>query len=180
MDSIFELASPLAGLDARHGLFAVLGNHDMWTKPSVITNALEYQGIQLMRNSGVTITQGGQELHLAGSDDAWSVYPDLKVTLADKPADAPAVLLMHEPDLADAVALDGRVALQLSGHSHGGQVRIPGIGPLVLPYLGEKYHYGLYQINQMWLYTTRGIGVIQPPVRFNCRPEVTEVTLVPA
>jgi uncharacterized protein len=178
VESIFELAPLLAGLDAWHGIFAVLGNHDLWTQASLVTSALENEGILVLRNSGMTIVQGGQRMYLAGSDDAWSGYPDLKATLADKPEDAPAVLLMHEPDLADTVALDGRVALQLSGHSHGGQVRIPVIGLLVLPYLGEKYHSGLYQIDHMWLYTTRGIGVIQPPVRFNCRPEVTEVTLV--
>ena len=85
---------------------------------------------------------------------------------------------MHEPDFADEYALDGRVSLQLSGHSHGGQVRLPGLGALVLPRYAQKYDQGLYRVRDMWLYTNRGIGLIGPPVRFCCRPEVTEITLV--
>ena len=84
----------------------------------------------------------------------------------------------HEPDYADEVAADGRVSLQLSGHSHGGQVRLPFIGPPLLPYLGRKYPAGLYRVGGMWLYVNRGVGLISPPVRFNCRPEVTQLTLV--
>ena len=69
------------------------------------------------------------------------------------------------------------MSLQLSGHSHGGQVRLPFIGAPQLPYLGTKYPYGLRRVGGMWLYTNRGIGVIAPPIRFNCRPEVTLITL---
>ncbi len=101
------------------------------------------------------------------------------------------MLLAHEPDYADEVAADGRVSVQISGHSHGGQVRLPFIGPPALPYLAHKYHAGLYQVGAhpccgqspteppgaMWLYVNRGIGAITPPVRFNCRPEVTLLTL---
>ena len=87
---------------------------------------------------------------------------------------------MHEPDFADEYARDGRVSLQLSGHSHGGQVRLPGLGALRLPPYARKYDSGLYRIGQMWLYTNRGIGVIRPPVRINCPPEITEITLLPA
>ena len=93
----------------------------------------------------------------------------------------PATILMsHEPDPADAYSLDGRVSLQLSGHSHGGQIRLPGKGALILPWLGEKYDQGLYQVNDMWLYTTRGVGVVVTPIRLNCPPEVTAITLVGA
>ncbi|MGB6421186.1 MAG: hypothetical protein WBF05_05045, partial [Anaerolineales bacterium] len=67
--------------------------------------------------------------------------------------------------------------LQLSGHSHGGQVRIPGFGACILPYLGKKYDFGLYKVNDMWLYTNRGIGNISVPFRYNCPPEITEFTL---
>jgi predicted MPP superfamily phosphohydrolase len=90
------------------------------------------------------------------------------------------VLLLHEPDLADFVSRDGRVSLQLSGHTHGGQVRLPGIGAFILPYLGRKYDYGLYRVNQMWLYTNGGIGTISIPVRYNCPPEITEIILTSA
>jgi len=102
----------------------------------------------------------------------------LKTALQKHRGDTPVILLAHEPDLADEFAKDGRVALQLSGHSHGGQVRVPGLGPLVLPYLGQKYDQGLNRVGDMWVYTNRGLGVIPPPVRLNCRPEITEITLV--
>jgi predicted MPP superfamily phosphohydrolase len=79
--------------------------------------------------------------------------------------------------LADQYSLDGRVSLQLSGHTHGGQIRLPGVGALILPYLGRKYDLGLYKVNHMLLYTNRGIGVISEPVRYNCPPEITQFIL---
>ena len=106
----------------------------------------------------------GQFLWLAGVDDVWERRADLPRTLADVPAGAPAVLLAHEPDYADDVAdLKGaaQVLLQLSGHSHGGQVCIPGLGAPILPYLAEKYPAGAYRVGDMWLYTNRGVGTIQ-------------------
>ena len=87
------------------------------------------------------------------------------------------VLLAHEPDYADQVAADGRVGLQLSGHSHGGQVWLPFIGPPFLPYWARKYPRGLYSVGGMRLYVNRGVGLIAPAVRFNCRPEVAALTL---
>jgi hypothetical protein len=90
------------------------------------------------------------------------------------------VLLMHEPDLADIYSQDPRISLQLSGHTHGGQIRIPGIGALVHPHLGKKYDFGLYNVNGMWLYTNRGIGCISEPIRLNCPPEISEFTLARA
>ena len=106
--------------------------------------------------------------------------PDLSKALEKRPGNVPTLLLVHEPDFADAFSADGTVSLQLSGHTHGGQIRLPGIGALVLPRHGQKYDQGLYRVKDMWVYTTRGIGVIGPPVRLNCRPEITEITLVRA
>ena len=87
--------------------------------------------------------------------------------------DSPAILLAHEPDFADISSKTGRFAMQVSGHSHGGQVIVPFHGPLVLPYLGQKYPKGLYRLGQMVQYTNRGVGMIYPYVRFNCPPEIT-------
>lgn len=87
------------------------------------------------------------------------------------------ILLLHEPDFISETAKDPRVALQLSGHTHGGQVRIPGFGAPILPPYGRQYDYGLYRVNEAWLYVNPAIGVIPPPVRFNCRPEITEIAL---
>ncbi|MFQ5922624.1 MAG: metallophosphoesterase [Anaerolineales bacterium] len=177
-DSIFELAPVLAGLHAKYGVFACLGNHDLWTDQAVVRIGLEESGLPLLKNDGAAISVGRAAIYIAGLDDGWSGKPDLERALEHAPQGVPVVLLHHEPDFADINSRYGRVTLQLSGHSHGGQVRLPLIGSFVLPNYGRKYDMGLYRVNDMWLYTNRGIGVIAPPVRFNCRPEVTEITLV--
>jgi len=87
------------------------------------------------------------------------------------------VLLAHEPDVADVVAQDGRVALQLSGHSHGGQVRFPGMEWVSLPLGARKYPFGSYQVGEMFLHTSRGLGTTGLPIRFGSPPELTEVLL---
>jgi predicted MPP superfamily phosphohydrolase len=179
VDAIFELAPILADLNARHGVFAALGNHDLWTDVSVVKTGMDEARLPLLINQGLTITQGAGSLYLAGLDDGWAGKPDLTAALTGAPADAPVVLLLHEPDLADEYARYPQIALQLSGHSHGGQVRFPRFGgALILPYLGRKYDMGLYKVKEMWLYTNRGIGVTNEPVRYNCPPEITEITLV--
>jgi hypothetical protein len=179
--SILELAPVLGRLRARLGVFAVLGNHDMWKGPRTITQELEQAGITVFANAGraLQIERGDERgtLYLAGLSDGLTGHPDLRHALRDMPSNATCILLMHVPDVADEYAADGRVALQLSGHSHGGQVRLPGRGALILPPMGVKYDHGLYRVGDMWLYTNRGIGVTGPPVRFNCRPEVTQITL---
>lgn len=173
--SIFDLAPQLAKLNPRHGIFAVLGNHDHWTEAAVVKQGLAEQGIELLHNKGVLLNES--QFLLAGVDDLWSGAPDIESALADWREGVPTILLAHEPDFADDFLRDGRIQLQLSGHTHGGQVRVPGVGPVVLPRYGQKYHNGLYQIGQGQVYTNRGIGVIKPAVRLNCPPEITEFVL---
>jgi len=177
-EAIFDLAPVLSTLNARYGVFGILGNHDLWTDADTVRAGFAANGLPMLRNEGIELDIGGALLYLAGVDDGWSGQPDLKTALNEHRGNTPVILLAHEPDLADEFAGDGRVSLQLSGHSHGGQVRIPGLGALVLPYLGQKYDQGLNRVNDMWVYTNRGLGVIPPPVRLNCRPEITEITLV--
>ena len=179
-EPIFDLVPSLAQLNAKHGVYAILGNHDLWTDVKVITHAIEQEGLPLLVNQGVSISVGKSTLYLAGLDDGWSGKPDLAEAMANHPGDAITVLLMHEPDLAPRYAPDKRIHLQLSGHSHGGQVRLPFYGALILPYLSWKYPMGLYNIDGMWLYTNRGLGTTNIPVRFNCAPEITELTFVNA
>ncbi len=178
VDSIFELAPALARLNARHGVFSVLGNHDHWRGGRTVRRGLEESGLPVLNNSGLTLSRGKDRIYLAGLDDGWVRRSNLSQALEKQPQGVPTILLMHEPDFADTFSADGRISLQLSAHSHGGQVRFPGIGAPVLPPYGRRYDQGLYQVQDMWLYTNRGIGVTNPPVRFNCRPEVTEITLV--
>ncbi|MCP4536758.1 MAG: metallophosphoesterase [Chloroflexi bacterium] len=177
-EAVFDLAPALAKLDARHGVFSIIGNHEIWTDLDAIKSAFAAEGLPILENQGLPLTVGQDTLYLAGVDDGWSGHPDLDAALTDLPNGAPVVLLAHEPDLADTFSQDGRVSLQLSGHSHGGQIRLPRVGAILLPYMAWKYDQGLYRVNDMWQYTNRGIGVTNEPVRFNCPPEITEITLV--
>ncbi len=177
-DDAFPAAKMVARWTPPGGTYAILGNHDHWTHPERVAEAIQSAGHVLLRNSHTLISLGKETLWLAGLDDVWERQQDLDAALAGIPDGAPIVLLVHEPDYADIVASDGRVALQLSGHSHGGQVRLPVLGSPVTPHLGTKYVSGLYQVrNRMWVYTNRGLGTVPPTVRFNCRPEITLITL---
>ncbi len=180
VDSIFELAPALALLNAKHGVFASLGNHEVWADPIVIRASLESAGLSVLVNEGVVLNVGGETIYLAGVDALWDGKPDLNAALEKSPLGVPVVLLAHEPDFADESTLDGRVSLQLSGHSHGGQICLPGLGPVASAPYAQKYPKGLYDVNGMWVYTTRGIGTGPIPHRINCPPEVTEITLVRA
>jgi predicted MPP superfamily phosphohydrolase len=179
-EAAFELAPILAGLNARHGVYSVLGNHDLWLDVEATKRAFAEAGLPMLINQGVEIVQGDGSLYLAGMDDGWSGQPDLRMSLEKAPANTPVILLLHEPDLVDETSLDPRIALQLSGHTHGGQVLIPGKPPIFTPTLGKIYSQGLFRVNETWLYTNRGLGVISVPLRFNCPPEVTHLTLTRA
>jgi len=158
-------------------MVAILGNHDHWNGADIVAGGLEDRGIRLLRNQSFAFERGRDRLWISGVDDVLENEHDLPKTLAAVPETEATVLLAHEPDFADEVA-GFPVDLQLSGHSHGGQVRIPGLGPIVLPPLARKYHTGLNRVGRLQVYTSRGLGVINPPVRLNCRPEVTLLTLV--
>jgi predicted MPP superfamily phosphohydrolase len=179
-EAAFELAPILAGLNARHGVYSVLGNHDHWLDVEATKRAFAEAGLPMLINQGVEIVQGNGSFYLAGMDDGWSGLPDLTQTLEDAPSGDPVVLLLHEPDLVNETSLDPRIALQLSGHTHGGQVLLPGKPPIFTPTLGKIYSQGLFKVNDTWLYTNRGLGVISVPLRFNCPPEITLLTLARA
>jgi uncharacterized protein len=143
-------------------ILAILGNHDHWNGAQIVEGALP-----------------NRRIWISGVDDALANAADLSQTLRDVPPSETTILLAHEPDFADHAARFP-IDLQLSGHSHGGQVRLPGIGALILPEMAEKYPLGLNRVGALQVYTNRGLGVINPPVRFNCPPEVTFVTLFSA
>jgi len=178
--AMFDLAPVLTQINARHGVFASLGNHELWANETIVKQAMLEARLPLLENQGVDLPVGKGSVYIAGLDDAWSGEPDLDASLAKNHNNAPVILMCHEPDVADRYARTNKIALQLSGHSHAGQVRLPLYGPVALPYLGRKYEMGLYRIEDMWLYTNRGLGVISVPLRYNCPPEVTVITLVRA
>lgn len=172
------LARELSRLSAPGGVFAVLGNHDWWEESDRVTEAVEAAGVRVLRNEHVALQRDGAALYLAGVDDVRAGAHDLPRALCGIPSEACVLLLAHEPYFAEAAARTGRVALQLSGHSHGGQMRVPILEPLVLRLIGHhKYPRGLNRVGAMQVYTNRGLGVVGFPLRYNCPPEVTHLTL---
>lgn len=169
-------ASLLRQMKAPHGLWGVMGNHDAVTDPKLVTSILRSTGIQVLDNQSVPIERAGARFWLSGVDDVLKGSSDLNATLASVPKGEATVLLAHEPDYADFAARYP-VDLQLSGHSHGGQVRLPFLPPLYEPALAQKYVAGLFRIGPLTLYTNRGLGTIGLPIRFDCPPEITLITI---
>ncbi len=172
-----DIVAALRGLQAADGAVAVLGNHDHWTNARKVREIIGISGIHNVSNMVHPVRRGDEALYFAGIDDYWEGHARLDLVLKALPGSGAAILLAHEPDFADISAASGRFDLQLSGHSHGGQFSLPIFGPPVLPYLGKKYPSGRYQVGTMIQYTNRGVGMVEPKVRFNCRPEITVFTL---
>lgn len=166
MDAVRPLVSSISAM-------AILGNHDYYIGSTLIHKMLRDLHIQGLNNQVVSLSRGKARLHIAGLDDIWNGIPRMREVLSALPADGAAVLLAHEPDYADSSAKTGRFDLQLSGHSHGGQVVLPLLGPPMLPEWGRKYPAGLYRVGNMYQYTNRGLGMTMPYMRLNCRPEIT-------
>ena len=175
-----SLVKALQLLNPRDITVAVLGNHDHWTDATIVRRAIRRSGITDLNNRVYTLQRGDAMLHLCGVNDIWEKHHRLDLVLNSLPDDGTAILLAHEPDYADTSSQTGRFDLQLSGHSHGGQVQFPFIGPIIVPYLGQKYPSGLYTVNGMYQYTNRGLGMVSPQVRLNCPPEITVFTLTSA
>lgn len=172
-DYLDDLASSLRLLSSRDGVYAVLGNHDHWSDPVVVRRALHLGGVIELCNTFRTLQRGPACLHIAGIDCSMEGLDRLDKVLARLPSEGSAVLLAHEPDFADRSAPSRRFDLQISGHSHGGQINFPLIGPLFLPRCARKYPSGFYRVGDMFLYTNRGLGTAKFQVRFNCPPEIT-------
>ncbi len=171
-----RLVAPLRRLRATDGVVAVLGNHDHKTDARTVRRVLAASGVIELHNAVLTLRRGGESLYLCGVDDLKEGTPRLDRALEGLSEEGAAVLLAHEPDFADESAATGRFDLQLSGHSHGGQVGVPLLRYPFLPKLSRQYPTGLYRVGDMFLYTNRGLGA-HPRFRFNCRPEITIFTL---
>jgi len=170
-------AEALRGLDARLGTFAVLGNHDCHSNAEVVSEALNSTGkIKVLRNRAIPLERDGARVWLAGVDNVTARLADADKTLRGIPAQECTLAAVHEPDYAD-VLRQHPVDMQFSGHSHGGQIVFPVVGPLYLPRLARKYPFGYYRLGNLQLYTNRGIGMIGVPIRFLCPPEMTVFTL---
>ncbi|HZB46374.1 MAG TPA: metallophosphoesterase, partial [Pyrinomonadaceae bacterium] len=169
-------AEILSGLQAPHGVWAVLGNHDHHTDGAATERALVTRGIGLLDNANTRLRRGGDELQLAGIDD-WS-WAQNDWARAFKGVDRarPTVLLSHQPSVLDRPETEG-VSLILSGHTHGGQVRLPLLGSPARLVDEFKYLRGRFERERTQLYVTRGTGVIGLPLRLGARPEIAVLRL---
>jgi hypothetical protein len=172
-----DLSCGLRGLTPNDATLAVMGNHDHWLDVGKVRQSLEEAGVIELRNDVYTVGRENARLYFAGVDDICVGEDRLDQVLEKLPSDGPAILLAHEPDFADVSSATGRFALQLSGHSHGGQIVLPIVGPPFRGSHAKKYPLGRYQVGSMVLYTNRGLGANTFWLRINCAPEITLVTL---
>lgn len=174
----------LRKLRARLGCFAVRGNHDNRDYHgdddfcSLSEAALAEAKIPDLNNRGIWLERRGTRLRIGGVGDLWTDRQDLDAALGEATNHDAAIVLSHNPDFVEQIE-DRRVGLVLSGHTHGGQVVVPGVGaPIVPSRYGQKYLHGLVQGPWCRVFISRGVGTISPPVRFLCRPEIVLITLV--
>lgn len=182
---LIDLLDALRGLQAPLGIFGVLGNHDFWSGAGAVTAIMEALsgalGVVWLRNTAVRLTRGGESLDILGVDDFWEASCSLDKAYRAMDNRAPKILLSHNPDINADIRPRMRVDLVLSGHTHGGQVVIPGIGMPFLPSsFGQKYREGLVHDEGRQTYVSRGIGHLLAPVRLNCPPEVAIIRMVKA
>ena len=164
-------------LKAKDGKFGVLGNHDHWMGAEKIRKLFKESDIVDLSNDVCVLSRGEDKLNLAGVDSSTVCADNLDKVLA-KLDDCPTVLLAHEPDFANESSQTGKIDLQISGHSHGGQFIIPKVE--TTPFRGPnstKYPVGLYKIRDMMQYTSKGLGTNSFRIRINCNPEITIITL---
>ena len=156
--------------------YAIMGNHDCMVGEHYVIGPLKETGISVLLNEAVPLEREGQRLWLAGLDsaDQRKSHPEQAIPRA---GGEPIIVLAHEPDILPEIA-KYKADLMLSGHTHGGQVRLPFLGAVVLPPLGKKYPEGLFRYGETQLYVNRGIGTVGMPFRLNCPPEITVLTLV--
>jgi uncharacterized protein len=172
-----DLENSLKRLKPKDKSFAVLGNHDHWLGAEKIRNILNKCKIIDVSNDVYTLCREKASLHIAGVDSVMLEKHRLDLVMEKLPEEGPAILLAHEPDFADISSITGRFSLQISGHSHGGQFVIPGLGTFVRGPHFIKYPVGRYQVEDMVQYTSRGLGTNVFWFRINCPPEITMFTL---
>lgn len=170
VEALGPIPSPL-------GTFAVLGNHDWWTNSVVVKQALSRLDAHVLANDAIRLTLGGEHLWILGVEDMWGpAYSLAKAVYAAGPR-SPRILLCHNPDVIGPASSWG-IDLVFSGHTHGGQVCLPAFGPLLLPIrTGKAFASGTHLVRDTAIHISRGVGLVAPPVRFNCPPDISLVTL---
>jgi predicted MPP superfamily phosphohydrolase len=179
---VYPFCEAFSKLRAPYGVFGVLGNHDFYAQePDIVAREVNACGVRLLRNEGVFIRKNGAELHLSGIDDASgpaSAKERMKSALEGVPASIPRILLSHRPYFLPQAA-ELNIGLVLSGHTHGGQVVLAQLGRTALTpaTLFSPYVAGEYSKGATHMYVSRGLGTVGLPIRINCPPEVTRITL---
>ncbi|HEY3397195.1 MAG TPA: metallophosphoesterase [Armatimonadota bacterium] len=182
LSTYYKLIEPyraaLAAVSAPRGKYAVLGNHDYFSRRTrAVVTMLQETGWTVLRNESVPLPGTGGRVWLLGLDDPVTGHDDMDKTMHGVPPEAVRVMLAHTPDVIGPAA-EHHVDLLLAGHTHGGQVVLPFIGPLAVPSeYGAKYAWGLFDYAGTRLEVTRGVGLVPPRVRFNCPPEIALLTL---
>jgi uncharacterized protein len=169
----------IGALKPRLGVFAVAGNHDHWSSVERITGALEQAGVRVLANESHRLHARGQSLVVVGIDDLWSRRAEPSRAFARVRPEECTMLLAHNPDTALYVR-HLRPGVMLTGHTHGGVVRLPFYGsPLKLLRIGKQFYAGLNRYRDFYIYTNRGLGTYWLRIRINCRPEVSRFHLTP-
>ncbi|WP_417242835.1 metallophosphoesterase [Celeribacter sp.] len=186
-----DIIGALKAFKGTHGTFAVLGNHDWWQdweaakehRPCEAQLALTEHGIPLLDNDAARLSHTGGDVWVVGLADQrpfdegpdGAGFDDIEAAMAKVTDEAPVILLAHEPDLFPHVP--AQCAVTLSGHTHGGQIRIGALSPVIMAAEQETYSYGRYDAEGRVMILSGGIGCSELPVRFNMPPELTVVTL---
>jgi hypothetical protein len=179
---VYPFAEAFSNLTAQYGVYGCLGNHDFFTKNvDAVAKEINDCGISLLRNDAVTIEKDGEIFNLIGVDDIGrGVDPDDYLSRAIRGIrnDAPRILLCHKPYYMQQ-ALEKKIDLTLSGHTHGGQIVFATVDrtPISFAALASKYVAGLYNLDTAQLYVNKGLGSVGVPFRINCPPELTVITL---
>ena len=172
------LKESFSKLEGRDGKFGVFGNHDHWMGSDKLNKIFKDSEIVNLNNDVVILERDGEKVNLAGVDSCTVCADNLDKVLAKLDNSYPTILLAHEPDFAKESSQTGKIDLQISGHSHGGQLIIPKFE--TTPFRGPnstKYPVGLYRVNDMIQYTSKGLGTNSFRIRINCKPEITIITL---
>lgn len=174
-----EIVDCLTTLQAPFGKYWIYGNHDYRDESeAIVAKYMEAGGFTALHNTATFLKRGQEHIVLAGIDDVIRSTPNLHAATRHSDEDSFTILLAHEPDLAENVR-HLPVDVQLSGHSHGGQVRIPFYGEVIVPPYGRRYVDSHYEIGSrpLHVFVSRGVGTTRMPIRFACPPEISILTL---
>ncbi len=186
--SMTTVADNLAGMKAKHGVFAVLGNHDGWYNDDIVASEFTRVGYSVLRHEVAAIEMNGQRLRIFGMIDHLKLNKSWRETSADAKAivdtsgSGDLIVLQHSPDLLPVItgdlSISGELKLMLAGHTHGGQVRFPVVGaPIVPSTFGQKYARGHVRDRGIDLFVTSGVGCSVLPFRFMVPPEIVVLTI---